>query len=100
MHYISIPVAWATGYNHFTPAGVFDWIKCYYVNLVIGKPNKINWRSFTNLVAEATGYNHISPTGLWCFHRAIYATSMKNKRRNFASFGVEKMETMTAKLVT
>ncbi|WP_339905167.1 hypothetical protein [uncultured Cyclobacterium sp.] len=70
------------------------------MDLVIGKPNKINWRSFTNLVAEAACYNHISPPGLWCFHRAIYATSMKNIRRNFACIGVEKMETMTAKLVT
>ncbi|WP_460512825.1 hypothetical protein [Cyclobacterium sediminis] len=70
------------------------------MNLVIGKPDKINWCSFTNLVAEAAGYNHISPAGIRCFHSAIYATAMKNKKRNFGSIGVEKMETMTAKLVT
>ncbi|WP_048640468.1 hypothetical protein [Cyclobacterium amurskyense] len=37
------PVAEATGYNHATSAGVFNWIKRYYVDLVIGKPDKIDW---------------------------------------------------------
>jgi hypothetical protein len=49
------------------------------------------------LVADATGYSHFTPDGVWYVHRAIYATSMKNKRRNFPSIGVEKMEITTTK---